>query len=93
MTVDASHFTVTGCLPVLVIRLHDMTGQTGLGLIREAVSDDIGANISCDYDDAKSYQSAFAAPYKLTNPHVQPLALSGVSRIQRDVRRSSLLLS
>lgn len=73
MTVYAPHFIVTGRLPVLVIRLHDVTGQTGLGFIREAVSNDISANISCRYDDAKSDEQAFAAPYKFTNPHVPPL--------------------
>ena len=37
VAVDASHFVMTGGLPVVIVGLHDVAGKAGLGLVGKAV--------------------------------------------------------
>ena len=85
MAVDAPGLVVARSLPIVVVGLHDVASEAGLGLVGKTVGKEIDADVASHGNDPEGEEQAFAAPYEITNAHALLLALSGASRIREDV--------
>jgi len=69
VALNTTHLVVAGSFPVVIIGLHEVTGNTCLGFVGKAVGDEIEPKVADYGDDTEGDEKALSASYEITNPH------------------------